>query len=85
MAPDQFGVARVFSEQTLSVFDDLPQQWLTNASKIDKINGTAGIHRQLPDQRHLCLNVQYVPGINGQIDITVRPPLARRHRSKKDR
>ena len=85
VALDQLGVGRVFAEQALSVLDDLPEQWFPNALKIDKINGTAGIHRQLPNQRHLCSDVQYVPDINGQIDITVRPPLARRHQSKKDR
>lgn len=76
MALDQFGVDCVFSEQALSVLDDLPQEWLANASKIDQVDGAAGGLRELSDQRHLCFNVQHVPDINRQIDITVGPALA---------
>ena len=85
MALDQFGVDGIFSEQAFSVPDDLPQEWLANTSKIDQVNGAAGTFREFSDQRHLFFNVQYVSGINGQIDITVRPALASRHRPEKDR
>ena len=73
MALDQFGVDCVFSEQALSVLDDLHQEWLANASKIDQVDGAAGGLRELSDQRHLCFNVQHVPDINRQSDITVGP------------